>query len=232
MVNPQRITLTVGTIRRSGDLVGMLRRVAPTRPAHGNQARAERTRALAIDVTAQIVLREGIAAASGRHIADTAGVTWGVIQYHFGDRDGLLMAVIDQGFAELMDALKSLPPTSSDTATRDRVDAVVTVAWRAMSSPTALAATEILIGTRATRGAVATGHLKQLAKTFGTLGTMIDQNLHPAQSAEIGAHLLITLRGMIANQLVMPLPVDTSKDRRVLVEILSTYIEKRGEANS
>ena len=83
----------------------MPRRVAPTRPAHGNQARAERTRAMAIDVTVQIVLKEGFAAATGRHIADAAGVTWGVIQYHFGDRDGLLMAVIDRGFGELLHAL-------------------------------------------------------------------------------------------------------------------------------
>jgi AcrR family transcriptional regulator len=204
----------------------MSRRVAPTRPAHGNQARAERTRALAIDVTVQIVLSEGIAAASGRHIADEAGVTWGVIQYHFGDRDGLLMAVVDQGFGELLDALKSLPPSTPDTTTRDRVNTVVTAAWQAMSSPTSRAATEILIGTRATRGAAATGHLRQLAKTFTTLGTMIDHDLDPTQSAAIGVHLLTTLRGMIATQLVMPKPVDTAKDRRVLVEILSSYIDQ------
>ncbi|GAB3010249.1 TetR/AcrR family transcriptional regulator [Mycobacterium bourgelatii] len=205
----------------------MARRVAPTRPAHGKQARAERTRARVVDVTAQIVLNEGLAAASGRHIAETAGVTWGVIQYHFGDRDGLLMSVVDQGFAELMEALKPLPPTTADTSTRDRVDAVVTAAWRAMSSPTARAATEILIGTRATRGAAETEHLIQLAKTFSTLGTIIDENLSPTQSAEIGAHLLIALRGMIANQLATQHPVDTTKDRRVLVDIISTYIESR-----
>ncbi|CAM3022579.1 TetR family transcriptional regulator [Mycobacterium intermedium] len=205
----------------------MARRVAPTRPAHGKQARAERTRARAIDVTAQIVLNEGLAAASGRHIADTAGVTWGVIQYHFGDRDGLLMAVVDRGFADLMDALKSLPPTTADMTTRDRVDTVVTAAWQAMSSPTARAATEILIGTRATRGAAETEHLMQLHKTFSALGTMIDQNLSPTQSAEIGTHLLIALRGMVANQLAMQHPVDTTKDRRVLVDIITSYIESR-----
>lgn len=220
------------TFCERGDLVGMSRRVAPTRPAHGNQARAERTRAHAINVTAQIVLREGLAAASGRHIADTAGVTWGVIQYHFGDRDGLLMAVVDQGFAELMEALKSLPPTPAGKTTRDGVDAVVTAAWQAMSSPIARAATEILIGTRATRGAAETEHLIQLNKTFSTLGTMIDQNLSPTQSAEIGAHLLIALRGMIANQLVMQQSVDTTKDRNLLVDIVSSYIESRMDPTS
>ncbi|MCV6987011.1 TetR/AcrR family transcriptional regulator [Mycobacterium shinjukuense] len=206
----------------------MSRRVAPTRPAHGNQARAERTRALAIDVTVEIVLNEGIAAASGRHIADKAGVTWGVIQYHFGDRDGLLMAVVDQGFDELLDALGSLPPATPDTPTRDRVEAVVTAAWRATSSPTSRAANEILIGTRATRGAAAAGHLSRLAKTFTTLGETIGHDLDPTQSAAIGGHLLTALRGMIATQLIMPRPVDTADDRRVLVEILSGYLDRHG----
>ena len=207
------------------------RRVAPTRPAHGNQARAERTRALAIDVTVQIVLKEGFAAATGRHIADAAGVTWGVIQYHFGDRDGVLMAVVDRGFGELLHALESLPPATPATTTRDRVDTVVTAAWHAMSSPTARAASEILIGTRATRGAEAAGHLRQLAKTFTTLGRMIDKDLDPTQGAAIGEHMLTTLRGMIATQLVLPRAVDTAKDRQVLVDVLSSYIDQhRAEA--
>jgi len=203
----------------------MSRRVAPTRPAHGNQARAERTRVRAIDVTVEIVLSEGIAAATGRHIAEAAGVTWGVIQYHFGDREGLLMAVVDQGFGELQDALRSLPPASRETTTKDRVAAVVAAAWQAMSSPTSRAATEILIGTRATRGTAANEHLKQLAKTFSILGTAVDRDLHPTKGAAIGEHLLTTLRGMIANQLVMSRPVDMAKGRRVLVEILSSYID-------
>jgi AcrR family transcriptional regulator len=201
------------------------RRVAPTRPVHGNQARAERTRARAIDVTVQIVLKEGFAAASGRHIADEAGVTWGVIQYHFGHRDGLLMAVVDRGFGELLHALESLPAATPETTTRDRVETVVTAAWEAMSSPTARAAGEILIGTRATRGAEAAGHLRQLAKRFATLGRVVAIDLDPSQSAAIGEHMLTTLRGMIATQLIMPKAVDTTNDRRVLVDLLSGYIE-------
>lgn len=203
-------------------------RVAPTRPAHGNQVRAERTRAQVIDVAVQIVLSEGIAAASGRHIADTAGVTWGVIQYHFGDRDGLLLAVVDQGFDELMDGLNSLPPATAETPTRARVESAVTAAWQAMSSPTARAATEILIGTRATRGASTTEHIRRLGRTFNALIASIDRDLGQTQNAAIGELLLTTLRGMIANQLVMDRPVDTSRERRLLVDIVSFYLDGAG----
>ena len=144
------------------------------------------------------------------------------------------MAVVDQGFDELLEALQSLPPATQDTTTRERVDAAVTAAWQAMSSPTARAATEILIGTRATRGASTTEHIRRLGKTFNTLIASIDRDLGPTQNAAIAELLLTTLRGMIANQLVMHRPVDTTRERRLLVDIVSSYLDQHQprESNS
>ena len=71
--------------------------VAPRRPASGSQVRADRTRALVIDETIRCILEEGFAAASAKHITERAGVTWGVVQYHFGDRDGLLDVLEGRG---------------------------------------------------------------------------------------------------------------------------------------
>ncbi|OBK15970.1 TetR/AcrR family transcriptional regulator [Mycobacterium asiaticum] len=201
------------------------RGVVPTQPADDDQGGGERTRAGVIDVTVQIVLSEGIAAASGRHIADTARVGWEVIQDYFGDRDGLLMAVVERGFGQLLDALESLPAITANTGTRHRVEAVVSSAWQAMCSPVARAATEILIGTRASRGAAATGHMKRLGETFSTLGDAIDRTLAVTPGAAVGEHLLTSLRGMVANQLVMHRTIDTTQDRRRLVDILSCYID-------
>ena len=65
---------------------------------------------MVIDETVRCVLEEGFGAASAKHITERAGVTWGVIQYHFGDRDGLLMAVVDQGFAQLLETLQGMEP--------------------------------------------------------------------------------------------------------------------------
>jgi len=204
----------------------MASRVAPRRPAHGNQARAERTRTLAIEETVRCVLEEGIAAASAKHIAERAGMTWGIIQYHFGDRDGLLMAVVDLGFSQLLQALHALPPATTLMDSRQRVEQVVTAAWEAMSSPTSRAAIEILIGTRATRGAAAAGHLKRLAKTFSELGRVIDADLDTDQSAALGEMLLSTLRGLVVTQLIMAEPVHTARDRSMLVDVISTYIAR------
>ena len=40
---------------------------------------------MVIDETVRCVIEEGFGAASAKHITERAGVTWGVIQYHFGD---------------------------------------------------------------------------------------------------------------------------------------------------
>ena len=88
----------------------MTTNVPPRRPANGKQIRADRTRAMVIDETVRCVLEEGFGAASAKHITERAGVTWGVIQYHFGDSDGLLMAVVDCGFSELLASLQDVEP--------------------------------------------------------------------------------------------------------------------------
>jgi AcrR family transcriptional regulator len=101
---------------------------APRRPPTGAQARAERTRAVVLDETVRCILDEGFAPPSVRHITDRAGLTWGVVQYHFGDLDGLLMAVVDKGFSELLDALDELPPrTVREGSVRARTKFVIEI---------------------------------------------------------------------------------------------------------
>lgn len=209
----------------------MASRIAPRRPAHGNQARAERTRALAIEETVRCVLEEGFAAASAKHIAERAGMTWGVIQYHFGDRDGLLLAVVDQGFADLLATLQALPPPAEETDTRQQVEQVVNAGWEAMSSATSRAAIEILIGTRATRGTAIAKHLNRLAKAFAALGNAVGADLDATQSTALGNLLLTNLRGLVATQLIMARPVDTAGDRAMLTDVITSYIDRTVDEN-
>ena len=84
-----------------------VRSVSPTRRTSAPRKRGDDTRAKIIDETVRCIVEEGFAAATAKHVAERAGVTWGVIQYHFGDRNGLLMAVVDDGVARLVDSLSS-----------------------------------------------------------------------------------------------------------------------------
>jgi AcrR family transcriptional regulator len=196
---------------------------APRRPANGSQLRADRTRALVIDETIRCILEEGFAAASAKHITERAGVTWGVVQYHFGDRDGLLMAVVDKGFGELLESLRELPLGAEKT--RDRTEFIVTAAWEAFSSPTSMAALEILIATRAMRDTAASQHLTDLGREFAKLGRHIGEGLDARRATAIGNMIWASLRGLVVAQLVIPEPLDTRRERRALVDMITQYVD-------
>src|SRR5262245_32651769 len=141
-----QVTTTAGP--RLATLAGA---VAPTRPAGGAraQARGDLTRSRLIQEAAACVVEEGFAAASANRIAQRAGVTWGVIQYHFGDRPGLLSAVVRAGFDHFRACIDDAE--IPDGPTRERVTAIVDAGWQAYGTPLARAASEILINTRASR---------------------------------------------------------------------------------
>jgi AcrR family transcriptional regulator len=193
-----------------------------------SQQRAERTRALVIDETVRCILEEGFAAASAKHITERAGVTWGVVQYHFGDRDGLLMAVVDRGFAELTGALHELPVAAENVCTRTEI--IINAAWEAFSSPTSMAALEILIATRALRDAGASEHLAALGVTMARLGKHIGEGLHARHAAAIGNLIWATLRGLVVSALVVSEPLDTRRERRALVDMIARYVDSLADA--
>jgi AcrR family transcriptional regulator len=201
-------------------------RPAPRRPPGGSQERADRTRALAVEETVRCIIEEGYEAASARHIAERAGVTWGVIQYHFGDREALMMAVVDEGFAHLLETLGTHPGVSPKLTLRKKAESIVATAWEAFSTPTSRAALEILIATRATREPAATEHLTELAKALNQLGKQIGQGLRASQGTAIGNLLWAALRGMVLAQMVVRTPIDTTRERRELVDVIVTYIER------
>jgi TetR/AcrR family transcriptional regulator, regulator of cefoperazone and chloramphenicol sensitivity len=202
----------------------------PTRPAGGAQERAERTRAAIMDETVRCVIEEGFAAASARHIAEGAGVTWGVIQYHFGDRAGLLSAVVESGFDELNARIEAVDTPAGPT--RDRVAAIVDAAWAAFSAPRSRASLEILVGTRAHRSRAVDRQLVEMAATLTQLGGRLVEERHRAQGpAAIGELLWATLRGLAVAQLVVAVPLDLTPVRATLVDALVAYLES-AESNN
>lgn len=88
---------------------------------------ATATRARLIDATIDCILEEGLYRASSNRIAGRAGVTWGVIQHHFGTREALLLATFQEGMRELIDTLESAVITG-DTF-EARLELLADVIW-------------------------------------------------------------------------------------------------------
>jgi AcrR family transcriptional regulator len=60
------------------------------------------TRQKLIEAAIQTILEQGFYRASSNAIAERAGLSWGVIQYHFGSRENLMLAVLEEGTGRLI----------------------------------------------------------------------------------------------------------------------------------
>ena len=177
-----------------------------------------------LDETVRCVIDEGFAAASAKHIAERAGVTWGVVQYHFGDRDGLLMAVVDRGLAGLVGVLRGLPPPSERITREQRVRRVVDAAWQVFSSNDSRASLEILIATRAVRDKRAARHLSHLQQAITDLSRDLAEGLDNPLATAVADLIWATMRGLVVSELVAGRPVDTTGEQQALVEVICAYL--------
>jgi TetR/AcrR family transcriptional regulator, regulator of cefoperazone and chloramphenicol sensitivity len=194
--------------------------IAPTRRTSAPRKRGDETRAKIIDETVRCIVEEGFAAATAKHVAERAGVTWGVIQYHFGDRNSLLMAVVDDGVARLVDSLSSADV--SQLPLRERIEVVVDIAWSCYSSPTSMAAFEILRATRGGRSDSSQRHLFEMNSAIAQLGRLITEDPSNAGVAEV---IWATLRGVVLAQMITGIPIDWSPERRALIDMVTRVLE-------
>ena len=97
-------------------------------PVRRTQAeRSATTRARIIGATMDLLAERGLAQTTMASIAERAGVTVGAIQHQFGDKDGVLRAVLEDSIAHLAGHLAMAEPTGSEVG--DRVDAMVHTLW-------------------------------------------------------------------------------------------------------
>jgi TetR/AcrR family transcriptional regulator, regulator of cefoperazone and chloramphenicol sensitivity len=193
---------------------------SPTRRTSAPRKRGDDTRAKIIDETVRCIVEEGFTAATAMHVAEPACVTWGVIQYHFGDRNGLLMAVVDDGVARLVDSLSSADV--SELALRERIEVVVDTAWSCYSSPTSMAAFEILRATRGGPGASSRRHLLEMNSAIGQLGWLITEDPSNTGVAEV---IWAALRGVVLAQMITGSPIDWHRERRALIDMATLYLQ-------
>ncbi|MFK8021317.1 MAG: TetR/AcrR family transcriptional regulator [Pseudomonadales bacterium] len=100
------------------------------------------TRKRVIDATVDCIYRDGFNAAHTNKIAEEAGVTWGVLQYHFGDKDGLLQATLDSIFEDFKHTLQAADVDAADL--QHRISNFVDVIWTLVSKKQYRVSTAIL----------------------------------------------------------------------------------------
>jgi AcrR family transcriptional regulator len=106
---------------------------------------SERTRQAVIEAAIHCLAQEGFHGATSNRIAREAGVTWGVIQYHFGDRDGIYKAVLDRVMDDYVVEIEQISSVALRYTLRERLGVLVVSVWKLLNRPDYLATMELLV---------------------------------------------------------------------------------------
>jgi AcrR family transcriptional regulator len=113
------------------------------RPRRSHAERTAETRARIKDALVDSITELGFHRTTSAEISRRSGVSWGAAQHHFGDKNGILMAVLVDSFNRLVSELEGLP--AEGASLEARVDAFVTGAWAHIGSPHYRCTFEILL---------------------------------------------------------------------------------------
>lgn len=199
----------------------------------------ESTPSKVVDAAIACILEEGFYRASSNEIARRAEVTWGVIQYHFGTREALLLAVLERAAAELQTALNE---TVIDGATlAERVDQLADLVWGYYARPEFLAYMQVMLNLShdpttesQTRAAMDDNQIhvsKSLPKLLReVIGDLLPDD-HPDKT-KLSMYVFAALRGMAIDQgHVSALPTSRAnpgghaEERAMLQASVVTYVE-------
>ncbi len=119
---------------------------APGRGARVRRSHAERTaqtRAKLIRAVVESIGEVGLGRTTANEIARRAGVSWGAVQHHFGGKEGILVAVLEDSFAHFAEGLIAMDV--EEKTLEERIDLFVDRAWSHFSSPRYRCTFEILL---------------------------------------------------------------------------------------
>jgi TetR/AcrR family transcriptional regulator, regulator of cefoperazone and chloramphenicol sensitivity len=192
-----------------------------------------------IDATTACILEQGFYRASSNAIAERAGVSWGVIQYHFGSREALMLAVLEEGTRRLNETLVKAE-ISGGTVT-ERVEQYADILARYYGSPEYLAYTQVLINlehdprtseqTRATMAGIAESAAPEMDRLLRAVlaGTGI-------RRSAVRTTLFHSLRGLALSHVMLGTLPDRANEarqfaeqRRILAKALGLFIEAQAK---
>ena len=105
--------------------------------------RTAATRERIVRAVVESIAEIGFQKTTANEITRRAGVTWGAVQHHFGGKDGILAAVLEESFERFAVRLGEVPTEGASLA--ERVSAFVDIAWAHFASPDYRSTFEILL---------------------------------------------------------------------------------------
>jgi AcrR family transcriptional regulator len=174
------------------------------------------TRARVIDAAVACILDEGFYRASSNKIAKQAGVTWGVIQYHFGTREALMLAVHERGVAELDRCL--VEAEIAGDSLEERLGSFVDALWGYYRRPEFLAYMQVMLNLShdpttadSTQAALKSVGVRVNERVPALVRSVVGDGPSDADVARMGRFVYNAVRGLaLDQQLIEAMPVEHS----------------------
>jgi AcrR family transcriptional regulator len=172
---------------------------------------------------------------STNEIARRAGVTWGVIQHHFGTREGLMLAVLQDGARHMVETVAEAQIDGSTV--QERMEQLVDVFLEHYARPDYLASLQVLLNMD--RDPRTSADVRQTMREVSERSNahvrrLLREALGPAVSTpDLATTIFLLIRGFaFSQQLLDSMAYDTvapkrdrlSAQRRLLAEILAPYV--------
>ena len=173
---------------------------------------------------------------STNEIARRAGVTWGVIQHYFGNREGLMLAVLEAGARHMVETVEAAHIEGATAV--DRLAQLIDVFSAHYARPDYLASLQVLLNMDhdpRTSSEVRRTMQQVAERSYAHIRRLLREALGPAANKpDVATTIFVAIRGFgfsqqlldsMAYDSVTPKTDRTARQRRVLAESLAPYIE-------
>lgn len=167
---------------------------------------SEKTRQAIIAAAVNCLAVEGYHRATSNRIAREAGLTWGVIQYHFGGREGIYQAVLNSIIDAYVIELDQLVGSSKGRSVTERLGLLVESVWPLLNEPAYIATMELLINLARDpdSGLDTEIYVNRWADRMGALWRELFPEYMENSSGSAGARQIFfaALRGFVDNRMI------------------------------
>ena len=190
----------------------------PRRRTHAERTTVTRARIMAAVV--ESIAELGFQRCTAAEITRRAGITWGAVQHHFGGKDGILVAVLEDSFTRFADRLVEIDVASASL--EQRVAQFVERAWEHFASPDFRTTFEILQHYAA--DSASDGQKAMLTSWARTWSRIFDDaHLSPTRRVSLQHFTISLLVGRASLARFKPMPARVLDDQ---LELLARTLER------
>ena len=173
---------------------------------------------------------------STNEIARRAGVTWGVIQHYFGNREGLMLAVLEDGASHMVETVEEA--RIDGTTTLERMNQLIDVFSAHYARPAYLASVQVLLNMDhdpRTSAEVRKTMSEVAERSHAHVRRLLREALGPAMNKpELATTIFLVIRGFGFSQLLLDsMAYDTvtpkrdraARQRQLLADVLAPYVQ-------